>query len=44
MGIEEKDYSIPSGIIKEVINSGLIKEYSPENKSRKYTSYVPYWR
>jgi len=43
MGIEEKNYSMASRIIKETINSGLIKEYSPENKSRKFTSYVPYW-
>ena len=43
MGIEEKNYSMVSGIIKESVNSGLIKEYSPENKSRKFTSYIPYW-
>jgi predicted HTH transcriptional regulator len=43
MGIEEKNYSMASRIIKETINSGLIKEYTPENKSRKFTSYIPYW-
>ena len=43
MGIEEKNYSMVSRIIKESVNSGLIKEYSPENKSRKFTSYIPYW-
>jgi predicted HTH transcriptional regulator len=43
MGIEEKNYPMASKIIKEALNSGLIKEYSPENKSRKFTSYVPYW-
>ena len=43
MGIDEKNYSMVSRIIKEAINSALIKEYSPENKSRKFTSYIPYW-
>jgi len=43
MGIEEKNYSMVSRIIKEVLNAGLIKEYSPENKSRRFTSYIPYW-
>jgi predicted HTH transcriptional regulator len=43
MGIEEKNYSMASRIIKEVVNTGLIKEYTPENKSRKFTSYIPYW-
>jgi len=43
MGIEEKNYPMASKIIKETMNSGLIKEYSPENKSRKFTSYIPHW-
>ena len=43
MGIEDKNYPMVSRIIKETVNSGLIKEYSPENKSRKFMSYVPYW-
>jgi len=43
MGIEEKNYSMVSRIIKETINSGLIKEYSSDNKSKKFTSYIPYW-
>ena len=43
MGIEEKNYPMASKIIKETINSGFIKEYSPENKSRKFTSYIPHW-
>jgi predicted HTH transcriptional regulator len=43
MGIEEKNYSMASRIIKEAINSKLIKEYAPENKSRKFANYIPYW-
>jgi len=30
-------------IIKETINAGLIKENSPENKSRKFKNYIPHW-
>lgn len=43
MGIEEKNYPMVSKLIKETCNTGLIKEYQPENKSRKFTSYIPYW-
>ena len=43
MGIEEKNYSMASRIIKEAINSKLIKEYAPENKSKKFANYIPYW-
>jgi len=43
MGIEEKNYPMASKIIKEVINVGLIKEFSPENQSNKFKSYIPYW-
>jgi predicted HTH transcriptional regulator len=43
MGIEERNYSMASRIIKEAINSKMIKEYAPENKSRKYANYIPYW-
>ena len=43
MGIEEKNYSIISRIIKETINVGLIKGYAPENIVKKAVSYIPYW-
>jgi predicted HTH transcriptional regulator len=43
MGIEEKNYPMASKIIKDVINTGLIKEFSPENHSNKFKSYIPYW-
>ena len=43
MGINEKNYSMISRIIKETINIGLIKEFAPENQSRKYKRYIPYW-
>ncbi|GHT51072.1 hypothetical protein AGMMS49982_07600 [Bacteroidia bacterium] len=41
--IEDKNYPMVSKLMKETCNSGLIKEYQPENKSRKFTSYIPYW-
>jgi predicted HTH transcriptional regulator len=43
MGIEEKNYSIVSRIIRETINMGLIKGYTPENVLKKAVSYIPYW-
>ena len=43
MEIEEKNYPMASKLIKETCNAGLIKEYQPENKSRKFTAYIPYW-
>lgn len=42
-GIEEKNYSIASRIIAEGIKSGEIKDYDPENKSKKHSKYVPFW-
>lgn len=42
-GIEEKNYSMASRIISEGIKSGLIKDYDPENKSKKHSKYVPFW-
>lgn len=42
-GIEVHNYSIVSRIISETIQSGLIKDYDTDNKSKKYARYVPYW-
>ena len=41
--IKEKNYSVASRIIRDTINEGLIKEDEPDNKSRKYASYIPFW-
>jgi len=41
-GIEEKNYSMASRIIAEGIESGQIKDYNPENKSKKHSKYVPF--
>ncbi len=42
-GIEEKNYSIASRIISEAIKSGQIKDFDPENKSKKHAKYLPFW-
>lgn len=41
--IEEQNAAIASRIIKETAEAKLIKEDDPENKSRKYTRYIPVW-
>lgn len=42
-GIEEQNYPMVSRIISDTIEAGLVKEYDPTNKSRKYAKYVPFW-
>ena len=41
--IEDHNYSTASRIIRDCIEEGLIKEDNPENKSRKFASYIPFW-
>jgi len=43
LGIEEKNYSIVSRIIRETINAGLIKGYTSEFIAKKAISYIPFW-
>lgn len=42
-GIQEHNYSIASRIISDTKVAGLIRDYDPDNKSRTYAKYVPYW-
>lgn len=42
-GIEEHNYSIASRIIAETKEKNLIRDYDPENKSKTYAKYLPYW-
>lgn len=42
-GIEPHNYSIASWIIRDTLEEKVIKEDDPENKSRKYASYIPFW-
>lgn len=41
--IKEKNYPIASGIISDTIASGLIKPFAPSSKSKRYSSYIPFW-
>lgn len=41
--IEDHNYSIASRIIRDALQVKMIKEDDPENKSRKYASYIPFW-
>jgi predicted HTH transcriptional regulator len=41
--IEERNYSIASRIIRDTLDAGLIMLENPDNKSRKYMSYIPHW-
>jgi ATP-dependent DNA helicase RecG len=42
-GIDAKNYSMVSRLIKDSINKKLIKEGNPENKSNRLVGYIPYW-
>jgi len=41
--IEDQNAATASRIISDTIDAGLIKLEDPENKSRKYTRYIPRW-
>ncbi|HVR40450.1 MAG TPA: ATP-binding protein [Thermoanaerobaculia bacterium] len=42
-GIDDKNYSMVSRIIKETIEAGQIKPRDPDSKSKKLAKYVPFW-
>jgi ATP-dependent DNA helicase RecG len=42
-GIEEQNYSIASRIIADTKEKGWIKDYDPDNKSKPYAKYLPFW-
>lgn len=44
MGISETNYPMASRIIADTLEAGLIKQYDPENKSKKLTKYIPSWK
>ncbi|GAB64326.1 MAG: transcriptional regulator [Candidatus Jettenia sp.] len=43
LNVNNENYPVISRIIADTANEGLIKDYDPENKSRKYAKYVPFW-
>lgn len=42
-GIDDKNAAIASRILKDAINSLLIKEEDPDSGSRKFKKYLPFW-
>ena len=42
-GIEEHNAALASRIIKDTVEMGLIKEDNPDNRSRKFRRYSPWW-
>jgi predicted HTH transcriptional regulator len=41
--IEEQNAALASRIIRDTVEVGLIKPEDPENKSRKFIRYIPFW-
>ena len=41
--IAKNNVSYASKIIADTLEAGLIKASDPENASRKFASYVPFW-
>lgn len=41
--IEEKNAAIASRIIRDTLESKMIKLDDPESKSRKFVKYIPFW-
>jgi predicted HTH transcriptional regulator len=41
--MSEKKRSMVSTLIQEAIDQKLIKPADPENKSKKFAEYVPFW-
>lgn len=41
-GIEQKNSAMASRIIRDTVDSGLIRLYDPQT-SRKYSKYIPFW-
>lgn len=43
LGIDDKNYPMASRVIKDTLEAKLIKEENPDNGSRRFAGYVPYW-
>jgi hypothetical protein len=43
LNIADKDYPKASRIIRETIQSGLVKPHDPDSRSRKHAKYLPFW-
>jgi len=42
-GIERRNSSIASRILADTFNAGFIKQSEPENESKRYASYIPFY-
>lgn len=42
-GVDEKNYPLISGVIKEALAQGLIKVGTPEGTNRRDIAYIPIW-
>ena len=38
-----KQRSMVSALIQEAVDKGLVRSADPENKSKKFAEYVPFW-
>lgn len=43
LNVDASNYPMVSRIIADTAKANLIKDYDPENKSRKYAKYIPFW-
>jgi len=41
--IDGSNHSVASRIIRDTLDETLIKEENPDNKAKRYASYLPYW-
>jgi len=42
-GIERRNSSIASRILADTFSAGLLKQSTPENESKRYASYIPFY-
>lgn len=43
MGVDDKNYTAISGVIKETLELGLIKVGTPAGTNRRDIAYIPSW-
>ncbi|HRQ87158.1 MAG TPA: ATP-binding protein [Bacteroidia bacterium] len=43
LGLPDKDYPKASRIIRDTIETGLVKPHDPGNRNRKHAKYLPFW-
>ena len=42
-GIERRNSSIASRILADTFSAGFLKQSEPENESKRYASYIPFY-